>query len=226
MKATVGNAATAGRWNSGIDSSAAGRRPRIVPIVPARISAAGVRRNSRSTRDAAVTVVRPKIPPRTNPIPEPITMPISSRAVVCDPVFVATCHPPAAKSATMISRTNSTMRPRPRPTGSRRAAAGAPFSIAGGSWRVAAPSTCGERGGAGACPGPMRGTSDGGARALREGLVRLLQDPVDHGLGLVLRDVVGERQLRDQDLPRLGQHPLLARGQALVLLPDGEVAHD
>ena len=37
---------------------------------------------------------------------------------------------------------------------------------------------------------------------------------------------LGQRQLADQDLPSLGEHPLLAGGQAAVLLAAPEVAHD
>src|SRR5207247_10185907 len=55
---------------------------------------------------------------------------------------------------------------------------------------------------------------------------RVLQDLVQHGLGLLLGGVEGEGQLRDQDLPGLRQHVLLPGGQALFLLADGEIPHD
>src|ERR1043166_6249997 len=54
---------------------------------------------------------------------------------------------------------------------------------------------------------------------LRQGLVEL-------ALGLLLGDADGERQLADEDLAGFGEHPLLARRQALVLLPDRQVPHD
>src|SRR5690606_20701251 len=52
------------------------------------------------------------------------------------------------------------------------------------------------------------------------------QDVVEHRLGLLLLGLLGERELRDKDLAGLGEHPLLTRGQAAVLVATGEVAHD
>src|SRR3954470_22558051 len=56
--------------------------------------------------------------------------------------------------------------------------------------------------------------------------VGVVQDRVDRGLGLVLRLARRERQLRDQDLPRLGDHPLLARRKALLAVTDRQVPQD
>jgi hypothetical protein len=52
------------------------------------------------------------------------------------------------------------------------------------------------------------------------------QDLVEEGLGLVLVGVLGQRQLRHQDLSRLGQHALLTCGKATVLVAAPEVAND
>src|SRR5260370_37099274 len=46
---------------------------------------------------------------------------------------------------------------------------------------------------------------------------------MEEGLGLVLVGLLGQRELADQDLPRLGQHPLLARGQAALAVPPPQV---
>ncbi len=107
----MGNAAVGGRWKIGIDSSAAGNSATTIPTAPARISGAGMRRNSRSTLEAAVAVLRPKIPPTTKPMADPRKMPSASRLAVTSPVRVATVHPAMAKRATQIKRTNSTSSP-------------------------------------------------------------------------------------------------------------------
>src|SRR5687768_16202490 len=52
-------------------------------------------------------------------------------------------------------------------------------------------------------------------RTLREGLVQAIE-------GRVLGDVQGERELADEHLPRLHEHRLLACGQALVGIAQGE----
>src|SRR5882724_2830884 len=49
---------------------------------------------------------------------------------------------------------------------------------------------------------------------------------VEHLLGFLLLRVGGEGQLGDEDLPGLRQHPLLAGGETLFLLPAGEVPYD
>src|SRR6266568_979639 len=63
-------------------------------------------------------------------------------------------------------------------------------------------------------PVPTRGTDSGG------------KDLVEQGFGLVLIGLLGQRQLAHQDLPRLGEHALLARGQATFLVPPPQVPND
>src|SRR6478735_3445182 len=52
------------------------------------------------------------------------------------------------------------------------------------------------------------------------------EDLVEDRLGLVLVRVLGQRQLGDEDLARLGQHPLLAGREAAVTLAAPQVADD
>ena len=52
------------------------------------------------------------------------------------------------------------------------------------------------------------------------------EDLVEDGVGLVLVGVLGERELGDEDLPGLGEHALLAGGQATVVVAAPEVADD
>src|SRR4051794_18095847 len=47
---------------------------------------------------------------------------------------------------------------------------------------------------------------------------------VEQDLGLVLLDPLGQSELGDEDLPRLGQHPLLACGETALALAAPEVA--
>src|SRR6266567_6100828 len=68
-------------------------------------------------------------------------------------------------------------------------------------------------------PVPTRGTALGGPTLGSE-------DLVEQGLGLVLVGLLGQRQLAHQDLPRLGEHALLARGQAAFLVPPPQVPND
>src|SRR3546814_12398212 len=49
---------------------------------------------------------------------------------------------------------------------------------------------------------------------------------VEHGLCLALVGLLRERELGDQALPRLGQHPLLAGREPAVTLAAPQVAHD
>src|SRR5690606_7430091 len=49
---------------------------------------------------------------------------------------------------------------------------------------------------------------------------------VEHGFRLDVVGALGERELTDEDLTRLGEHPLLTCGQAAVLLPAPQVAHN
>ena len=63
-------------------------------------------------------------------------------------------------------------------------------------------------------PGPC--CRDDGDRAHASG--RGGQNLVEDGLGLGVVGVLRERQLADKDLPGLRQHPLLARGQAPLLV--------
>src|SRR5437763_16389890 len=106
----------------------------------------------------------------------------------------ATAYPAAASAATMMSRTNSTKGPL-------------------GGFRGFRSSLTVKR-----CPsrGPLARMS------LRS--VRLVQNLLDHALGLLLVGVGGEHQLRDEDLPGLREHALLACRQALLTLADGEVS--
>src|SRR5690349_10396556 len=52
------------------------------------------------------------------------------------------------------------------------------------------------------------------------------QDLVEQQLGPALVGALGQRELAHEDLPRLGEHALLARGQATVLLAPPQIAHD
>src|SRR5690606_22002705 len=52
------------------------------------------------------------------------------------------------------------------------------------------------------------------------------EDLVEDGLGLGFVGLLGEGELGDEDLARLGQHPLLPGGQAAVLVAAPQVAHD
>ena len=49
---------------------------------------------------------------------------------------------------------------------------------------------------------------------------------VEDGLSLVLVGLLCERELGDEDLTGLGQHALLASGEATVLVTTPQVAHD
>src|SRR6185369_12900697 len=49
---------------------------------------------------------------------------------------------------------------------------------------------------------------------------------VEENLGLVLVGPLGERELADQDLPGLGEHALLPRGQPTLPVPTPQVAND
>src|SRR3954462_7374176 len=72
-----------------------------------------------------------------------------------------------------------------------------------------------------ACTGAvweLRGELDGASSAG--------EDLVEEDLRLVLVGALGECELADQDLPRLGEHALLTGGQATVLVPAPEVTHD
>src|SRR3978361_1193781 len=51
------------------------------------------------------------------------------------------------------------------------------------------------------------------------------EDLVEQDLGLVLVGALGERELADQDLTGLGEHALLPRREATVLVAAPEVAH-
>src|ERR1700682_1481118 len=70
-------------------------------------------------------------------------------------------------------------------------------------------------------PDPAAGTTATVRIASGRGGQHLVED--DCRLGVV--GVLGQRQLTDQDLPRLGQHPLLARGKAALLVTTPQVAH-
>src|SRR5919106_1710230 len=76
----------------------------------------------------------------------------------------------------------------------------------------------------------LRCASRGGATSTLAGRLNLavgvVEDLVDHGTGLLLGRAHREHQLGDEDLPGLREHPLLARGEALLSLPDGEVPND
>src|SRR5690242_1185393 len=52
------------------------------------------------------------------------------------------------------------------------------------------------------------------------------QDLVEEGFGLVLVGLLGQRELTDQYLPGLGEHPLLACRQAAFLVATPQVPHD
>src|ERR1039458_1500716 len=52
------------------------------------------------------------------------------------------------------------------------------------------------------------------------------QDLVKQRLGLVLVGLLRERQLADQDLPRLGEHSLLACREPALAVPAPQVADD
>src|SRR5690606_2008980 len=54
---------------------------------------------------------------------------------------------------------------------------------------------------------------------------RGFQHLVEQDLGLAFVGALGESELADQNLPRLGQHPLLTSGKATVFLPTPQVAH-
>ena len=53
-----------------------------------------------------------------------------------------------------------------------------------------------------------------------------LEDLVQHALGLLLGDLLGQRQLGDEHLAGLGEHALLPRRQAAIVVPAPQVAHD
>src|SRR4029079_5885549 len=78
------------------------------------------------------------------------------------------------------------------------------------------------------CPpqvkGPARPKPGGACQwfSSRSGGEHLVED----GLGLVLVGVLGQGQLGDEDLARLGQHPLLAGREATVTLAAPQVAND
>src|SRR5262252_6842140 len=71
-------------------------------------------------------------------------------------------------------------------------------------------------------PTPTRGRSPAMPGSVASGR----QDLVEQGLGLVLVGLLGQGQLADQDLPGLGQHPLLAGRQATLAVPAPQIADD
>ena len=54
----------------------------------------------------------------------------------------------------------------------------------------------------------------------------LAQDLVEEGFGGVLVTVLRERELGDEDLPGLGEHPLLSGREALLFVPLMQAAND
>src|SRR5690606_8406730 len=70
------------------------------------------------------------------------------------------------------------------------------------------------------------GGSASGAPACRGGLARSAELRLDALLRLLLGDVEREAQLRHEDAARLDEHRLLAGGEALGLLAQGEVPDD
>jgi hypothetical protein len=77
--------AASGSLNSGNVTRSAITRPTRTPKSPATMSAAGVRRNSRSTEFMAVAVPRPRTPPITYPTADPRMIPRTMRAVPAFP---------------------------------------------------------------------------------------------------------------------------------------------
>src|SRR5207248_9173674 len=80
-------------------------------------------------------------------------------------------------------------------------------------------------------PGTARASWSTGVRQLRSPRGEQNQalggkDLVEQGLGLVLVGLLGQGQLAHQDLPRLGEHALLARGQAAFPVPPPQVPND
>src|SRR5580692_12406921 len=62
---------------------------------------------------------------------------------------------------------------------------------------------------------PTRGSKPGTASGR--------EDLVEKRLGLVLVGLLRERELADEDLPGLGEHPLLAGREAALLVPAPQV---
>src|SRR5690625_3933025 len=52
------------------------------------------------------------------------------------------------------------------------------------------------------------------------------EDLIEDRLGIGLIGLLGQRQLGDQNLPRLGEHPLLPGREATVLVAAPQIAHD
>src|SRR5207253_2913806 len=113
---------------------------------------------------------------------------------------LAISYPAIASSATMISRTNSTSVPR---------GAGAPERFWCGM---------GTRCRTGGTAASLSGEGSSLECGEPGGLVGLVEHLVDLGLRLLFLAPEGEHELGDEDLPGLGQHPLLAGGQALLSL--------
>src|SRR5581483_3106828 len=65
-----------------------------------------------------------------------------------------------------------------------------------------------------------RHTTDNRARRLGG------EDLVQQNFGLVLVRALGEGELADEDLPRLGEHALLTRGQAALAVAPPEITDD
>src|SRR5699024_390169 len=68
--------------------------------------------------------------------------------------------------------------------------------------------------------GTVRGSCE--SMSVASGREHLVED----GLGLLLLGVLGERELRDEDLAGLREHALLAGREATVSVAAREVAHD
>src|SRR5690606_2106907 len=81
-----------------------------------------------------------------------------------------------------------------------------------------------DRRGASRCPPPRRRSRAPGpsCRQRRSGR----EDLVENRRGLLLIGLLGERQLGDQDLAGLREHPLLAGREAAILVATPQVAHD
>src|SRR5690606_36762117 len=52
------------------------------------------------------------------------------------------------------------------------------------------------------------------------------EDLVEQGLGLAVVGALRERELADENLPRLGEHALLTSGKSAILLAAPQIAHD
>src|SRR4029078_4120224 len=193
-------------------------RPMIRPTTPPAIWAAGRRRNSRSIPETAPTVSRPNTPPSTYPQAAPRktyrTVLRSFASIRAAPSW----YPTAPSRAMKMRRTPSTTRPRSRVV--RLSSVICPRRPT----RIEPPMDTSEGPGGHLRGGLGRGGSGLCGRDLDA--VGVVQGGVDRGLGLVLGLVGREGKLGDQDLPGLGDHALLTRGQALLAVSDREVAQD